>query len=100
MQEVENGMMYEDNGYSSMSYDERSSKRRGRNSMNGQYMSRRNVESYNDSGYSNRNYDRGKSGHSIKDRMIDRLERMMDEAGSDYERGEIGKWIERLEVEN
>lgn len=36
------------------------------------------------------------SGHSIKDRMIDRLERMMDEAGSEYERKEIMEEITRL----
>lgn len=33
------------------------------------------------------------SGHSINDRIIDKLERMMDEADSDYERQEISNWI-------
>lgn len=115
MQEVEEGMMDYEDGYSSRSsYNERSSRRRGRNQINGQYMSRRSGEggmSYNSSyddgysngysdWYSNRYYDSRRSGHSIKDRMIDRLEHMMDEAGSDYERGEIKRWIERLEIEN
>ena len=35
-------------------------------------------------------------GHSIKDRMIDSLERMMDSAQSDYERQEIQQEIDRL----
>ena len=35
-------------------------------------------------------------GHSIKDRMVDNLERMMDSASSDYERQEIQQEIERL----
>ena len=39
------------------------------------------------------------SGHSIKDRMIDRLERMMDDASSEYERKEIRNEIARLRQE-
>lgn len=35
-------------------------------------------------------------GHSIKDRMIDNLERMMDSASSEYERQEIKQEIDRL----
>lgn len=35
-------------------------------------------------------------GHSIKDRMVDNLERMMDSASTDYERQEIQQEIERL----
>ena len=49
--------------------------------------------------YNNRQYsmDRGQySGHSIKDRMIDRLERMVDEAQSEYERKEIMNEIAKL----
>lgn len=41
-------------------------------------------------------YNRGYSGHSIQDRMVDKLERMMDEANSEYERNTIAEWIERL----
>lgn len=40
------------------------------------------------------------SSHSVKDRMIDRLERMMDEAGSEYERKEIMEEISRLRQNN
>ena len=36
------------------------------------------------------------SGHSIKDRMIDRLERMMNEAETEYERKEIMEEISRI----
>ena len=39
------------------------------------------------------------SGHSIKDRMIDRLERMMDDAKTDYERQEIKNEIMRIRQE-
>ena len=69
--EIQNGS-YDDEGYSS---------RRGRNPMNGRYMSMR----------------RGYSGHSIKDRMVSKLEAMMDEARSDYEREAIEEWIRKLE---
>ena len=37
-----------------------------------------------------------RTGHSINDRMIDRLERMYDEAQSDHERDVIGTWIDRI----
>lgn len=41
-------------------------------------------------------YNRGYSRHSMKDRMVAKLERMMDEAESDYERQEIREEIEHL----
>lgn len=65
------------------SYDryEGSSGRRMRNPMNGRYMGDH----------------RGYSGHSIKDRMVDRLESMMDEAHSDYERQAIADWIAKIQ---
>lgn len=56
---------------------------RGRYSRTGRYMSREN----------------GYSGHSIKDRMIDRLEQMVDEAKTDHERQVIETWIDRLSSE-
>lgn len=48
------------------------------------------------SSYDHNTYDDGRSGHSIQDRMVDRLESMMDEAASDYERQTITEWIEKL----
>lgn len=39
-----------------------------------------------------------RSGHSIKDRMVDRLESMMDEAQTDYERQTIAEWVHRLRM--
>lgn len=57
---------------------------------------------YNDEGYSNRRYydarngHNGYSGHSIQDRMIDKLERMMDEAQTEHERQTVKDWIHRL----
>ena len=35
----------------------------------------------------------GYSGHSIQDRMIDSLEKMVDDAQTDYERQTVKKWI-------
>lgn len=75
-------------GSSEMSYYGRSydySGERGRSPMTGRYVSR-------DSSYMH-----GRSGHSIKDRMISRLEHMMDETDSDYERNEISGYIRKLE---
>lgn len=43
-------------------------------------------------------YNRGYSGHSIQDRMVDKLERMMDEATSQYEKDTIAEWIEKLKA--
>lgn len=37
------------------------------------------------------------SRHSIKDRMIDRLERMFDEAKTEHERRVVQEWIDRIE---
>lgn len=82
-------------GYGSYMMDPRlnsyegSSYRRGRSQTTGRYMSR-------DGGYGNSG---GYSGHSIKDRMIARLEAMYDEAKSEHERDEIQKEIRRIESE-
>lgn len=38
----------------------------------------------------------GYSAHSIKDRMIDSLERLMDNAATEYERDEIRREIEEI----
>lgn len=38
-------------------------------------------------------YDSGMSGHSIEDRVIDKLEQMMDSAQSDYERDKLNRFI-------
>lgn len=70
-----------------VSYDG-GSYRRGRSMTTGRYMSR-------EDGYSSGGY----SGHSIKDRMIARLESMYDEAKSEHEREEIQKEIRRIESE-
>ena len=40
-----------------------------------------------------RSCDDGYSGHSIKDRMIARLEEMIDEAKSEHERQTVEDWI-------
>lgn len=61
---------------------------RGRESSAGRYSNR-------DSSYSRRY-----SGHSIKDRMVDRLESMMDDAQTEYEKTLITQWIDRIEKDS
>lgn len=61
---------------------------RGRSVRTGRYMSR--GDEYMDGNY---------SGHSVRDRMVDRLEQMYDEAASDHERSIIDKWIKKIEHE-
>lgn len=81
-----------DGGYSETGYsydDYWRSGRRGRSPVTGRYVSR--------NGRSMRG-ENGNSGHSIKDRMISRLEHMMDETDSDYERDEISSYIRKLEM--
>ena len=57
---------------------------RGRSPVTGRYVSR-GMNSY--------------SGHSIKDRMIARLEGMYDEAQTEHERQVVDTWIKRIESE-
>lgn len=59
------------------------------------------MDSYNYMPHTGRRYSNGRfapmrTGHSINDRMIDRLERMYDEAQSDHEREVVGSWIDRI----
>ena len=61
-----------------------SSYRRGRSMTTGRYMSRD-------------NYDTGYSGHSIRDRMISKLESMVDEAKNEHEKQVVMDWINRLD---
>lgn len=83
------------------------SNRRGRSSVTGRYVSRDYDPNMNhmEPGYSRRTrrsysdpYARGYSGHSIKDRMVDRLEGMYDEASTEHERQMIDEWINRIEM--
>ena len=89
-----------------------SSYRRGRSPVTGRYVSRsrgsyemgdmsRHMGSYHD-GYYGRPYDmemydQDYSGHSIKDRMVAKLETMVDMAKSDYERQEVLEAIKKIE---
>lgn len=41
-------------------------------------------------------YEHDRSNHSIEDRMVDSLEKMMDNAGSEYERQQIQAWIHKM----
>ena len=108
---------YSMNGYSENNpYDDNgNSYRRGRSSVTGRYVSRdayhdgdsygyhdgASTRRYYDGGSSTRYYggnsmSRDYSGHSIQDRMVDRLERMIDEAQSEHERQTVKEWINRL----
>lgn len=62
---------------------------RGRSPVTGRYISRDGAM----------HDDYMMSGHSIKDRMVARLEGMYDEAKSEHERDEIRKEIRRIEAE-
>lgn len=77
--------------HDSYGYDESyhgDSYRRGRSPVTGRYISR---------GEDHMSYRDGYSGHSIKDRMVARLEDMMDEAKTDHERQTVSEWINRLQ---
>lgn len=60
--------------------------------------------SMNDNSYGRGNWNANVTGqyssHSIRDRMIDKLERMMDDAKTDYERQEIRNEIMRIRQES
>ena len=44
------------------------------------------------------NGESGYSGHSIKDHMVARLEKMYDEAQTDHERQIINEWIRCIDI--
>lgn len=82
-----------------------------RSPVTGRYISG-NHEMYDDMSYGNNNSSYGNgnnqnmatmnnrySGHSIKDRMVARLEPMYDEASSEYERQLIMNTINRIQSE-
>lgn len=75
-------------GYGNVSYA------RGRSRTTGRYMSRDMDPRIHD-----RYYARGYSSHSIADRMVDALERMYDEAGTDHERAIVETWISKIRNE-
>ena len=97
--------------------DTGSSYRRGRSPVTGRYVSRSRGDSYGMDYMSMRDgsyddpymrgsygraynmdmYDRDYSGHSIKDRMVAKLETMVDMAKSDYERQEVMEAIKKIE---
>lgn len=79
-----------DYGYSGEYPDMRgNSYARGRSSVTGRYVSR---------DYGMPRYMGGQSGHSIDDRMIDALERMMDSATTEHERRRIQEQINQIRM--
>ena len=93
LEDEEMDAQYSNRGYS---MDRDMSYRRGRDASTGQYVSRDYGRSYARMPHGHFSYDSGYSSHSINDRMIDSLERMMDTASGDYERQEIQKAISML----
>ncbi len=82
----------EESGEESGEYSERggrSSYRRGSYAMG---RGRRYATRYD-------HYEHGESRHSINDRIVDKLERMMDDASSEYERGVLAGWISKVASE-
>lgn len=75
--------------YSSRSYDTpfmpRMTRTRGRSKTTGRYMSRSHGGDY------------GRSNHSIRDRAVDAIERMYDEASTDHERQVLDNMIRMIE---
>lgn len=93
----ENGMDGNSRGYyMDGSYE------RGRSPYTDRYVSRDGRYSMYDPYNSGNYYDqsnRGYSGHSISDRAVDCLERMMDDAGSDYEREKLKRFISQIRAD-
>ena len=102
IQEVKMGKALEEaGGYSNASYGAysyRDSYRRGRDANTGRYISRAYNDSYANNSRGGESYEYGYSGHSIKDRMIDRLEQMMDEAHTEYEKKTITDAIHQISM--
>ena len=100
IRDLEEGMM--DGGYSQNNYyeDEMQSGARGRSPVTGRYISRGMSHMPH---MPNRYYDdmssHGYSGHSIRDRMIDKLEEMYDQAKTEHERDTVDMWIKRIRAE-
>ena len=95
IERIKNIQREEQGEYSENSY------RRGRSRTTGRYMSREDSRNYYDdggSGNSTRRYfdSSGYSGHSIKDRMVSKLEELFDEAQTEHERQVVQDWIDRL----
>ena len=77
------------------SYDDRGathSMARGRDPVSGRYIGRGDDTTSGRRMYGSFAYD-GRSGHSIEDRVIDKIEQMMDSAQSNYERERLNQFI-------
>ena len=117
---IEDCEIYDDSGYSETGSYRHSMKSMARDRMNRDVMPAYHDERYYDNGNSARSHNSGNSGryyegnsnshryydggsgnsgysgHSIQDRMIDQLERMIDEAKTEHERQTVKDWIRRL----
>ena len=72
---------------------------RGRDAHTGRYVSRRNRPYYDDGVYMEEawRHDGMHSSHSISDQMVQKLEALMDQAGSEYEREKVAEVIKHIE---
>lgn len=87
-------------GYSDRMMMDDASYERGRSPRTGRYVSRDGGSYGSRNGsYDNYSMNRGYSGHSIGDRAVDKLESMMNEAGSDYEREVLEKYIRMIRAD-
>lgn len=106
IREYESGAM---NNQMSMMYSDA----RGRDPMTGQFVSRnsmpypgaydnaygQNMNSMTSPMVAGNSYNNGYSGHSIKDRMFQRLEQMLPEAQNENERQLIHQYMRKLDSE-
>ena len=95
MEHMENEKYHEDSSNKRfyMAYDNDMSNRVMRG-PDGRFMSSHDYPYHHDPAMMSYEHDR--SNHSIKDRMIDKFERMMDDASTDYERQELQNWIMKI----
>ena len=96
MEQIENEMYSMDRSGKKlyMSYDNEMSGKRMRGA-DGRFMSSYDYPMHVDP-MMNQRYEHEMSNHSIEDRMVDSLEKMMDSAGSEYERQQIQSWIHKM----
>lgn len=97
LEEECNKMMYDEKGMSGYPYSYAAQEHPAMAYEEG-YSGRRMPRMNTSYGMNNGSYGmyRGYSGHSIQDRMIACLEKMMDETDSEYERQTVARYIEKL----
>lgn len=95
--EMQDDMMRSEHGYSGRRYSRRSMYDGPRDAI-GRYAGNREGIGWYEPNYygENESYRRGYSRHSIGDRAVEKLEEMMDTAGSEYEREQLKQFIRMI----